>query len=477
LVLLLVLVGLFALAALALPLIVDADSLKAAAESRVSQALGRPVTVAEISFSIWTGPAIRANGLEVGGPEGDEAPITLRVDRVNVRPAILPLLRKELEIRSARLQGGVLRQGDRVLADDLDLRGRVSLRDGGLTLDQLVLDAEELRFEVSGTASAPTDSDSAIRFDLATPMLDLDALVGLAAAMSTAPPGERGQPAPPGSRSYGDLHARGTLRAERGLIQGIEVGDISIEVVMEGGVLTLDPVRYEISEGRGEGRIEIDLDDPALPFSVANRSDDLAPGVLLASVDPSWSETIAGVGLVDLRATGSAGAADPARSLRGTARLEVRDGMLAGIDLVREVGRVFELAGLGGVEGDRTEFDDLSGTFDIGAGKAVTKDLRLRSTLVDLDGNGDLDLNGSLDLALLATFSPELSEALIGKVAQLEYRKGKDGRVSIPLRVVGNMTEPRVEIDLDRILRDGIQDRIKKRGKGLLRDLFGERED
>ena len=108
---------------------------------------------------------------------------------------------------------------------------------------------------------------------------------------------------------------------------------------------------------------------------------------------------------------------------------------------------------------------------------AVTKNLRLRSTLLDLDGTGDIDLDGSLDLSLLATFSPELSEALIGKVAQLEYRKGKDGRVTIPLRVAGNATEPRVEIDLDRILREGIQDRIKKRGKGLLRDLFGKKDE
>ena len=85
------------------------------------------------------------------------------------------------------------------------------------------------------------------------------------------------------------------------------------------------------------------------------------------------------------------------RQLNGTARLELRDGAIKGIDLAGAVRTVKSKFGGKDAEGtasqaEKTDFSELSATFDIKNGVAHNEDLSLKSPFIRVTGEGDVNL-------------------------------------------------------------------------------------
>ena len=109
--------ALFLAAALVTPWLVDADRFRPRAEARLTDVLHRKVTLGRLELSLLTGLALVAEGVTIGespAPER-EAGVEITARRLVVRPAVLPLLRGDLVVRSVALGDGALRVGGRVL--------------------------------------------------------------------------------------------------------------------------------------------------------------------------------------------------------------------------------------------------------------------------------------------------------------------------------------------------------------------------
>lgn len=148
----------------------------------------------------------------------------------------------------------------------------------------------------------------------------------------------------------------------------------------------------------------------------------------------------------------------PLRSLRGTTRLDIRDGRIVGLSLLRavlsglgEAGRSAQgLASLAVNYGalaapelqrfQREDFQALTGTFRFADGTASTDDLRLdyRDYAAQLDGSFGLE-SSDYDLGCTITLGPALAELL---AAKLGGRPESLERITIPARLSGQLADP-----------------------------------
>src|SRR5688572_26214649 len=115
-------VALFALVAAVLPRLVDVDRFRPQVEAMLSSQLGRPVKLAPLRLSLWTGVAVRTDRVEVGTlPTGG-----LVAGRVRLRPALLPLLRGNVELRAIEADDVTITRATGPLLNGGRLRARLA---------------------------------------------------------------------------------------------------------------------------------------------------------------------------------------------------------------------------------------------------------------------------------------------------------------------------------------------------------------
>src|SRR5690606_24432343 len=164
-------------------------------------------------------------------------------------------------------------------------------------------------------------------------------------------------------------------------------------------------------------------------------------------------------------------------SARGSARVDVADGTVRGLSLVRTVvvagsGRADSLAS---AQRGSEAFSRLGATLAIAGGRARTDDLRFESDDVLLDAAGGFALDGSsIDLAGRLQLSDELSQQAGRDLVRYTQ---EDGRVTIPVRVSGSLGDFDVTIEAAELLKRAITNKaMEEAGEAIRRglsDLFG----
>ena len=171
------------------------------------------------------------------------------------------------------------------------------------------------------------------------------------------------------------------------------------------------------------------------------------------------------------------------KSLSGNARAMLRDGAIKGINIAQSLRAA--KARLGGadvtqpaVAADKTDFSELSASFNIANGVAHNDDLMAKSPFLRLGGSGDIDIgNSQLNYLLKA--------AVVGTAAgqggkELDSLKG----LTVPVRVSGPFEKPSFKLELADLINDAAKQRIEEKKqelrqklqenlKGQLKGLFG----
>jgi uncharacterized protein involved in outer membrane biogenesis len=82
-----------------LPIYLDITAFKGPVEEILSEVAEAPVTVGEIRLhpSLW--PTLRVSGAEVAGAAGVDSPPFARIDKAEIKISLLPLLRKQLQLK------------------------------------------------------------------------------------------------------------------------------------------------------------------------------------------------------------------------------------------------------------------------------------------------------------------------------------------------------------------------------------------
>lgn len=400
-----------------------------------------------------------------------EAPIELALKaRGPVAPGVTPSLEGSLKLTDFTFRHPAMSEPLERLTATVDLRGdQVAVR--GLSA---VIGSSDL----AGSISVHGFDGPAVGFDLVAQRADFGELFSLVATEKSATPGG---PAAPAARPR--LTVDGKLRIGSGSFKTLDFDDLQATIGLAGGVLTLAPVGARLYSGTFEGKITTDLGQDPPPFEV--RGD--ARGV---DLDRFLQDNLDSAGLLAGRFTGKIETRGRGvdfesivRSLSGSGFMEVREGRVGRLDVLKTLAKVSGLFGETTVEqlsgklaAEGTEFSELESKLKLGQGRMQLQELSLDSPDFRIEGAGDVDL---LTALLEGEFRLTLSEAISASMRGEESKAGrlfwnaKTKRVELPFKLSGPFDAPSASIDFESVARAAAKDTIEGEVQKRILDRLG----
>lgn len=361
-------------------------------------------------------------------------------------------------------QGGDSKPADLSALKSLLLEGKVSIatiiydkyRLSGLNMG-IKADGERLNVspfavkldesQIKGSFGISRFEKPIYHFDVDIDKLDADRYI---AKSETKPAAEAaGKPStdtPIDLSALKSINADGELRIGWLNLANVKSTNVRIKLKADDGVAQLAPFSANLYEGVMNGSLQVDARaTPQIAFK--QNMTGIAIGPLL--VDAINNDMLSGKGNLNLDVTTSGATVNTLKkSLNGTAGLKLTDGAVKGIDIAGTIrgykDKLSSLKGEASVEGDKTQktdFSEMTATFNIKDGIARNDDLDMKAPLFRIAGNGQVDI-GNETIDYLA--KPTIVKSLAGQGgAGLDELSG----VTIPVKVTGTFAKPKYALD------------------------------
>ncbi len=378
---------------------------------------------------------------------------------------------------------------DLSFTDPKSARGPVAIRLTGSAHADIPKQRASLDFStkfdessVTGKAGLAHFSPPSYVFDVNVDKLDADRYMGAKQPEGKgAPAGKPEQPLD--FSALKTLQASGSVRIGSLKAANIEAQNVRLDAKAGGGRLDVNPLSASLYQGTMGGSLS--LVAAATPqITVKQKLAGISIGPLLKdSIDRDLLE---GRGNVTLDVSGQGATVSAIKkALNGSASLALADGALKGINIAASIRNA--KAKLGALKGEatqasnaaeKTDFTELKASFAIKNGVAHNSDLSLKSPLLRLGGEGDIDIGaGSMDYLAKATL-----------VATAAGQGGKDVSalkgITVPVRISGPFASLSYKLDFNALIGGAVQQKIdekkeeiKARARDKLEDqlkgLFG----
>lgn len=289
----------------------------------------------------------------------------------------------------------------------------------------------------------------AVSFDIAIDQLDLDRFLPAKGA-GRGPAAAAGKPQPEQPLDLSglkNLRASGTISIGALKAANVKATNVRLTVKAAGGRLEVNPIHASLYQGTLAGTLSVNAAGAMPAFAARHNLTGVSVGPLLK--DLAGNEALEGRGNValDLISQGSTASALK-KALAGTAALKLADGAVRGIDIAGSIRAA--RAKLGSLRGEqtqaadrtqKTDFTELTASFRIANGVARNNDLSLKSPLLRVGGEGEINLGeDTLDYLV--------------KASLVATTKGQGGRereeltaVTVPVRVSGPLAAPSYKLD------------------------------
>jgi AsmA protein len=316
-------------------------------------------------------------------------------------------------------------------------------------------------------------------FDVDMDQLDLPRLSGKPAA-----PAKSGEPAPkaPPAKTddkpidlsaLRDLRAKGALRIGNLKTSTIAASDVRVNLQANGGRVNLSPLSATLYQGRLAGSVGIDASQATPAFAVKQTLNGVQVGPLLR--DLSQTDALEGLGnvSVDVTARGNTTSALK-KALNGKAAVKITNGAVKGIDIAGTIRKGQAL--LGAAKGEqvqqsdaqqKTDFSELTATFDIRNGVAHNNDLDIKSPLLRIGGAGSVNIaEDTVDYTVKAS--------VVATTAGQGGKELADLRgVTVPVHVSGPIAKPSYKVDLNAMVTDTARRKVEDALKKKLEERLG----
>jgi uncharacterized protein involved in outer membrane biogenesis len=481
------------------------ENVRIAIEGQLSTALGQPVRIGSVGLGFYPRVTLSLRDVVVGAPPQmtaqrlhmgtdfwallsrriEHADVRLTGARIQLPMAIVPVpvaqpdaagSTSDLPVEIVSIDEIVLSEVELVSAGRT-LRGDVELvpHQKGVTIRVATLRAENMQASISGeitNLAGPVGELS-----LATGALELDALLAFAGQFA----GGAGLGAGSAGTSAGSVRSGAgpplnltiAIKADAAALGTLKLAGLTGTARVTESEVTLSPIAFGLFGGKYGGVLRLAVNEP-VRFSLTSDVSGINMTEVMTYAGSAGTITGRLSGKLDLSGRVDAPAA-AVRSTSGSARIDITDGIVRDLGLVRSI----VIAGSGRSDqqeaerGSRDEpFSRIGATLKIASGVAHTNDLRLESKDLLLSAAGSIALDGtSLDLAGTA----QLSDALAARAGRDLVRYTQvDGRPTLPVRISGTATAPRVTVDVGGVLRQAITNKAKEEiGKTIKRGLGG----
>jgi len=484
------------------------DVVRQTVEAQLSRALGQPVRIGGIRAGILPRVTMTLDDVRVGDPE------RIAASRIYVGTGLRALLSRRIEGAVVRIEAPRVELPlpafavgasptpsaapadapveivsiDRIEVTDLEVVSGSQTLGGSLSMNVSGTEAtiERAELNVGGTALAITGTIT----DLAGPTgdivvtagaLDLLELVAFASNFAatlapqtldgtstagTAPAAAGPDPTP--------MRLSVSIEADTARFATLSLDSVRGTALVTPDTVRLEPVSFGIFDGQYSGTVVLTPGDEA-GFQLDAELSDIDMAALMTFVGSPDLLTGRLTGTVEVTGTGLS-ASRVLESTAGTARLDLADGTVRGLGLVRAIvvagsGRTGSSVEAASNISTTDAFSSLGATLAIAGGLAATRDLRFESPDLTLDAEGTLALDGSdVDLAGPARLSPELT-ARAGR--DLVRYTAEDGRVTLPVTVGGSADDLQVGVDVGSVLRRAITNRVTEEAEEAIREGLG----
>lgn len=246
------------------------------------------------------------------------------------------------------------------------------------------------------------------------------------------------------------LNAQGNIRIGWLKYGKTEAKNLNIGLKAQDGLASLDPLNLDVYQGTVRGSVK--LDARATPaVAIQQNLQNIAVGPML--VDTINNDMLSGNGNLNLNVTAQGNTVTALKkSLGGSVDLRMADGAVKGFDLAGTIrdakGKLNLLKGQSNTNADnskKTDFSELTATFNIKNGVAHNDDLAMKAPVFRLtkgESKGDIDI-GKEQINYVA--KPTLVNSLKGQ-------GGKDaeqlGSIGVPVKITGTFAAPKFAIDM-----------------------------
>jgi AsmA protein len=304
-----------------------------------------------------------------------------------------------------------------------------------------------------------------ITFDVDIDQLDLDRYSPQGGAQTGAAGGTE---KPIDLSALRSLRANGKLRIGSLKASNIKATNVRLEVRANGGKVEVSPLSANLYDGAMNGSVSVNAAAAPPSFVVKQNLSGISVGPLLK--DLANKDSLEGKGTVSVDIT-TQGATTGAlkRALNGGAAMNLRDGAVKGIDIAGTIRNA--RATLGTLKGQqtkqsdksqKTDFSELSGTFKIANGVARNNDLSLKSPLLRVGGEGEINIGGD-------TINYLVKATLVGTSQGQGGREAADLKgITVPVRVQGPLGAPSYSLDFNALATDAVKQKVEDAVKDRL---------
>jgi AsmA protein len=246
------------------------------------------------------------------------------------------------------------------------------------------------------------------------------------------------------------LNAMGSIRIGKLNYGKTKVSNVRIDLKANDGVATLAPLSANLYEGSMSGALKVDArNTPNINFQQSMKG--VSVGPLLS--DTINNDMLSGTGAVNVDVSTKGDTINALKkSLMGNASLNLADGAIKGIDIAGSVrdlkNKVNLFKGQSAADADKTkktDFSELTASFDIKNGVAHNEDLAMKAPILRLakgDSKGDIDIGNE---KINYTAKPTIVKSLKGQGgADLDELSG----IPIPIKITGTFTNPKFGMDM-----------------------------
>ena len=263
----------------------------------------------------------------------------------------------------------------------------------------------------------------------------------------------------PAAKSSGDtpidlsalkkLNASGEAKIGWLKLANVKTQNVNIGLKAADGVATVSPFAANLYQGSMDGSLKVDArGTPSITFRQDMKN--IAIGPLL--VDAINNDMLDGKGTLNVDVSTSGNSVNALKkALAGKANVNLADGAIKGVDIpgtIRDIKSKVNIfkdkSSLGADQKKKTDFSELTASFDIKNGVAHNEDLAMKAPILRLakgDSRGDIDI-GNETINYLA--KPTVVKSLKGQGgADLDSLAG----LSIPVKITGTFSAPKYGMD------------------------------
>jgi len=273
------------------------------------------------------------------------------------------------------------------------------------------------------------------------------------------------------------LNLEGSLRIGQLKVANIKSSKVRLDVKAHNGLVNVRPLSANLYQGSLNGSLSVNAQ--ATPAITVNQN---LSGINVAALtrDAAGFDTLEGRGNVGVNiAMQGNTVSSMKKAMNGNLSLNLADGAVKGINIAKKLRDAKAMLGKSQTQtadqNEKTDFSELKATFKVNNGVAHNDDLSLKSPLLRLSGNGDINIGlNSMNY---------LAKATLAKT--LEGQGGRDsvGGITVPVRISGAFTDLKYTLDFGAMVgevakqkveakKEEIKTRVKDQLQNSLKGLF-----